>query len=83
VSVPADENHKFGRVELPHAYSFFAYRIFEEKLDPTKHFVIQKVETIDQESWENLVTSSEKDEALIFVHGFNTSFADAVTDKPK
>jgi esterase/lipase superfamily enzyme len=76
VSVP--ENHGFGHVELPKSVNLFRYTLYEEKLDPARHFVIKAVKPLDESSWNSIVRDSSRDEALIFVHGFNTSFDDAL-----
>jgi esterase/lipase superfamily enzyme len=56
----------------------FGYSLYEEKLDPTKHFVIGEVRTLAEDDWMHLLQDGNPSEALIFVHGFNTSFEDAL-----
>ena len=74
MSIPDNDHHKFGQIELPGTRDILGYTVYEEKLDPTKHFVIKQVASVDAENWRSLISSSGKDEALIFVHGFDTSF---------
>jgi esterase/lipase superfamily enzyme len=78
VSIPNDPYHHFGRVELPHRYKLFGLSVYEEKLDPTKHFVIREVRKLTDAQWDELLGDRRSDEALVFVHGYHTSFEDAL-----
>jgi esterase/lipase superfamily enzyme len=71
------ENHGFGRIELRKSLSLRGYTFYEEKLDPSRHFV-GEVRELDESSWNLIVENSGRDEALIFVHGFDTSFVKAL-----
>lgn len=73
VSIPRD--HRMGELEGP---SIFRLEIHE---DPEKHVVLERV---DEESRSNFQTriakrtsNSQHKEIFVFVHGFNTTFADA------
>lgn len=71
ISIP--KTHKFGEMERPHFWQ-------EEKIG--KHVVIVKLEKLDDKKFVELLKSklhfvSEKD-ILIFIHGFNVSFANAI-----
>jgi esterase/lipase superfamily enzyme len=52
--------------------------------DPAKHFTIQRIERLTKEDFKRSVddridkASKYKGQALVFVHGFNTSFDDAL-----
>jgi esterase/lipase superfamily enzyme len=46
--------------------------------DPTKHFVIRTVRTLEVSEWCRQISQFPVDHALVFVHGFNTSFEEAL-----
>lgn len=78
VRVP--EYHKMGTIERPqliHDY-ILPFISYEEKLDLSKHFIINDITTLNQEDWNKTARSLSRDEALIFVHGFNTTFDEAL-----
>jgi esterase/lipase superfamily enzyme len=52
--------------------------IYEVKPDPNKHFIIENVTPMSRDDWGKIVDSKKSDEALVFVHGYNTSFDDAL-----
>jgi esterase/lipase superfamily enzyme len=69
VSIPPDSARKPGEVQWP-----------GEKPDPEKSFVVTKAESLtDPQAMQWFQrTSGKKRRVLIFVHGFNNSYADAV-----
>jgi esterase/lipase superfamily enzyme/nucleoid DNA-binding protein len=73
VSIPHD--HRVGKLESPSLLRF------ELRPDPRKHVVLLDVETSDREGFfarlRDRVRASAGREVLVFVHGFNVSFADA------
>ena len=74
VQIPRD--HKIGSIELPiNKRGFWGY---EEKLDPARHFVIKDVMLMAPELWEGTVSDHHSNSALIFIHGFNTTFEEAL-----
>ena len=77
VSIPAG-HHNLGHIELPRRGTVFGYSLYEEKLDPAKHFTIREVRTLAEGDWTHLLQDSNQSEVLVFVHGFNTSFEDAL-----
>lgn len=77
-AVRIPEAHGVGKVELPFKLTLFSLKLFEQALDPRKHFILESVDVLDSEEWSNLVSSSGKQDALVFVHGFNTTFCDAL-----
>src|SRR5260370_16406777 len=81
VTVPL--GHKFGQIELPTNYRLFDYTIYEEKGDSDTHFVITDVVALPENAWTNLIRESRKNEVLIFVHGYNTSFDEALYRQAK
>ncbi|MBS0237878.1 MAG: alpha/beta hydrolase [Proteobacteria bacterium] len=80
ISVPL--SHKVPHIERPTVYEipYFKYKIYEEKEDPNKHFTLQEIKSLSEDQMLALVkeqlakSSTFKDHAFVFVHGFNTSF---------
>lgn len=84
VSVP--KAHEVPQVERPWAITipYFNYKVYEQKEDPKKHFILQEIKSLSQDDLlalvkERLAKSARyKDHAFVFVHGYNTSFDFAV-----
>lgn len=76
VRVP--EHHKIGRIELPRPFTLFTISLYEEKPDPEKHFIVKGVQVLTLEEWDSIIKRKGASEALVFVHGFNTSFEESV-----
>lgn len=72
------EDHKIGKIELPSKTTFISFEIYEQKTDPKKHFIIKEVRTLSPSEWNSIITQKGTDEALIFVHGYNTSFDESL-----
>lgn len=72
VSVP--DRHKEGEVERP---SFWRLEFRE---DPEKHIVIRDVDVLDEATWVERAKqdSGQDEEGVLFVHGFNVSFDEAL-----
>ena len=71
VSIPPDSVRKVGEIQLPPANG---------TPDPKKSFLVTKAETIDEaglKAWFQR-TAGPKRRALIFVHGFNNTYSEAV-----
>lgn len=74
--------HKVPHIERPVVIEipYFKVKIYEEKEDPEKHFTVQEIESLTEDQMlalikQRLATSTTfKDHAFVFVHGFNTSF---------
>jgi esterase/lipase superfamily enzyme len=77
-SVRVPKSHRIGKVELPFKLSLFSVTFYEQPLDPEGHFVIDSVDVRTIEDWRALVSSYEPKNALVFVHGFNNTFRDAI-----
>ena len=73
VSIP--QRHKLGTVERP-KFRWLKMRIEAE--DPAWHFVLAELTEMEDVSFYNEVGSSWGSSALVFVHGYNTSFQDAI-----
>ncbi len=80
ISVPL--SHQVPHIERPRLFEipYFKYKIYEEKEDPNKHFMMQEITSLTEAQMLALVkerlaqSSTFKDHAFVFVHGFNTSF---------
>jgi esterase/lipase superfamily enzyme len=77
VRVRIPEDHKIGNVQVPQIRPGL-FGPYQEKLDPGKHFVISRLGTIAKPAWSNIAKGARSAEALVFVHGFNNTFDDAV-----
>jgi esterase/lipase superfamily enzyme len=73
VSIPP--GHTPGNLELPTLWKL------EREADPNKHFVLKAVQPLDADAARNEIAdklrSTGTSAVLLFVHGYNTSFADA------
>ncbi|BBU60405.1 hypothetical protein MSC49_03400 [Methylosinus sp. C49] len=74
VRVP--EHHHFGRLELPGGFSILT--LSSEQPDQNKHFILRSVQSLSQEQWDTQIDAIGPHEALVFVHGFRTTFDEAV-----
>lgn len=74
VTIPP--NHAKGRLESP------SWLKMEWKQDERKHVILQSIEPDQEESYFNNLAQrlkdSSKNEVLVFIHGYNVTFADAV-----
>jgi esterase/lipase superfamily enzyme len=77
VRVHIPDDHKIGQIKLPGGISVFGWKITTDAIDPKKHFFIRSRELLSREQWESYVRELKPTDALIFVHGFNSSFDDA------
>jgi esterase/lipase superfamily enzyme len=84
VTVP--KSHEVPQVERPWAIRipYFDVTIYEQAEDPNKHFTMQEIKKLTKDDFLALVrqrlkaSARFKDEALVFVHGYNTTFDNAV-----
>ena len=72
------EDHKIGRLELPGGLSIFGIQLTHEEADPKKHFILRSRQPLTLEQWDSLIDTIGPNDAVVFVHGFNTSFDDFV-----
>ncbi len=80
ITVPL--SHEVPHIERPRIFEipYFKYKVYEETEDPNKHFTLQEIASLSEEQMLALVkehlakSSTFKDHAFVFVHGFNTSF---------
>ncbi|HLT54463.1 MAG TPA: alpha/beta hydrolase [Flavobacteriaceae bacterium] len=73
VSIPHD--HKIGQIESPSLWRF------EFSEDPEKHVVLHEIDVMEKANFFKKLSSeikqTKKKNTFLFVHGYNTSFADA------
>lgn len=74
VSIPF--SHRKGRLERPTWWKF------EFREDPSRHIVIQEIVEDGEAEWisrgKRLIERGGRNEVLIFIHGFNVGFEDAI-----
>ena len=84
VTVP--KLHQVPNIERPFAIRipYFQITLYERAEDPKQHFTVQEMKVLTREQFRGLVrervggSNSYKDQAVVFVHGYNTSFDDAL-----
>lgn len=76
VRVPEDRLP--GELNRPKTYTLFSFTVYRQKEDPRKHFVLRGASILPKERWLGMIGSMPAGDALVFVHGFNTSFDDAL-----
>jgi esterase/lipase superfamily enzyme len=82
VSVPKD--HRVTQIERPWQLTIAGVTIYSEAESAAKHFTIQRIELNSEAQFladaANILRGSGtyKDQAFIFVHGYNVSFEDAL-----
>src|SRR5712671_6350308 len=64
--------HRASRLTL---WSLLGY---ESKADEKKHFVIRSAVQLSEDDWKDYIGRLKENEALVFVHGYRTSFEDAL-----
>ena len=80
VTVP--KSHQVPNIERPFALRipYFEITIYEQAEDPKQHFTIKEIKALTREEFIALTrqrvarSSSFKDQAVVFVHGYNTAF---------
>ncbi|WP_322513920.1 alpha/beta hydrolase [Rhodopseudomonas palustris] len=77
-SVRVPEDHKFGRLELPSVWHLFGYEVHREKEKDRSHFTIKQLSFLSESDLAKLIAEQGPKSALVFVHGFNTNFEQAV-----
>ncbi len=84
VTVP--KTHEVPNVERPWVYRlpFSSVILFQEKEDPARHFTVKEIKAMSREELAQIVrdrlgaSSDFKDQALVFLHGFNNAFENAL-----
>ncbi len=78
--------HEVPQIERPWTLRipYFNVVLYQEAEDPNKHFTIEEIKKLSKDEFVRLVrerlaaSSRFKDHALVFVHGYNTSFDHAL-----
>jgi len=78
VRVRVPDEHRIGEVERPLAVRIFGLTIYRERQDDKQHFVIKSKSWITQDEFLEAIREHDAKQALIFVHGFNTTFDEGV-----
>jgi esterase/lipase superfamily enzyme len=76
-SVRIPDDHKIGRIELPASWRLFGLTLSSAP-NEHEHFIIKRVVPISEDTFGQVVRAKGANTALVFVHGFNTSFEDAL-----
>jgi esterase/lipase superfamily enzyme len=74
------EDHEPGKIELPSEWHFLGFD-YKSATDEQKHFSIKRLAATSYADWRDLIkrqADQSENRALIFVHGFNTGFEDAL-----
>jgi esterase/lipase superfamily enzyme len=77
-SVRIPEDHKIGRIELPGSWSLFGLTLWTFSTNPDEHFVIKRVVPFSEDTFDQVARAKGAHAALVFIHGFNTTFEDAL-----
>jgi esterase/lipase superfamily enzyme len=56
----------------------FGFKLYTIKPDEKQHFIIREVKVITTEKFKELVRGGTTKDALVFVHGFNTTFDESL-----
>lgn len=74
LTVTFPPTHEKGKVERPLAI----LTIELETEDPEKHVILARIEPLtDKQQWARRIRDSGREEALLYVHGYNVNFATA------
>jgi esterase/lipase superfamily enzyme len=76
VNVPKD--HKIGHLELPSEFRLFGVTLYREDVDQNRHFFIKSANVVDEDEFARIVRFDPSHTAIVFVHGLNTTFSQAV-----
>lgn len=77
-SVRVPEDHKIGHIELPSSLKLFGITISSSTPDEREHFIIKSVVSLSENMFDEIIRAKNAKSALVFVHGFNTTFEDAL-----
>ena len=76
-SVRIPDDHKIGRIELPSSWSLFGITLSSAP-NEHEHFIIKHVVPLSEDTFGQVIRAKGAHTALVFVHGFNTTFEDAL-----
>ncbi|WP_315769228.1 MULTISPECIES: alpha/beta hydrolase [unclassified Bradyrhizobium] len=72
------EDHRIGHLELPKKTNWLKLRFTDEAVDETRHFVVKRIGVFDRNTFCDIIQGEPSKTALVFVHGFNTTFEGGV-----
>jgi esterase/lipase superfamily enzyme len=72
------EDHKIGKLELPQTRNWLRLRFSDEASSDQRHFVIKEISIVDQSRFSEALAEHPTHTAIVFAHGFNTSFNEGV-----
>jgi len=78
VHIPRDDKRAIGQINLPSVWKLFGFTLWQEKPDEDKHFVLKRIAPLSRDEFKQIARQQAKNTALVFVHGFNTGFEDAL-----
>jgi esterase/lipase superfamily enzyme len=70
------ENHRLGIIERPWEYTVWDMT-FRREERPEDHFVFRGMRTLNRDEFVRLLRADQRSGVLVFVHGYNMTFADA------
>jgi esterase/lipase superfamily enzyme/Tfp pilus assembly protein PilF len=73
--IPPD--HKIGHIERPSSWSLFGIT-FSSTPNEREHFVIKQLVSLSEDAFDQAIRKKGAKTALVFVHGFHTTFEDAL-----
>jgi len=76
-AVRVPENHRYGHVERP-GERWFLWISTPETERPRDHFTLRDLRVLTKDEFVQFIRDSGTSSALLFVHGFDTSFEDAI-----
>ncbi len=77
-SVRIPDDHKIGRIELPSSWSLFGITLSSAAPNEREHFIVKRAVPISEDTFGQIVRAKGTKTALVFVHGFNTTFEDSL-----
>ena len=83
ITIPRDA-HRVGHMERPRTIKVIGITLWKEKEDPAKHFTVHETCLLSVSEFTNLAgvaagqATNYKHSAFVFLHGFNTTFAEAM-----
>ncbi len=76
VEVNVPEARGYGTFNRPRRIPFFDIAIEAERAGD--HFIINSIQKRELDEWKGILNDRTEQDALVFVHGFNTKFTDAI-----
>jgi esterase/lipase superfamily enzyme len=71
------ENHRVGRLELP-PYELLTFGVRAVQKNDREHFTLKALGELTKKQFTHLIQKNEHSSAMVFVHGYNTDFGEAI-----